>query len=177
MAISKEQLRSLKAGERRYETERLPNGDVLRGRTLLRGERRRRRKFLQDNRGQLDRDKAAYVDDVFAAYHLCDDDGELILTPEEALDGFFDDWSDEYVDALLRLLRKLQDAEPGESERDELVASLEGMTDEGDMLDIAKRIAATFKNKETPVEDAVKNSNETPGSGSYGVSAVASASA
>jgi len=118
MALTKEQLHAMPGGERRFETEALPNGELLRGRTLLRGERRRFREFLRkfatDKKGNVSDDKYLYYDDILAAFHLCDDSGATILTPEEAVNGFFDEWDDASAAALTKLLRKLQPLPEGE---------------------------------------------------------------
>ena len=54
MAINRQLLDSVKADVRHYETETLPDGNVLKGRTLLRGEIRRQRLFFRNKKGDLD---------------------------------------------------------------------------------------------------------------------------
>lgn len=142
MAINREQLRTLPKGVRRYETETMPDGSILRARTLLRGERRRRSKFFRDKKGEFDQDKfILYGDDVYAAFCLVDDEDNLLLTPEEALAGFFDEWDRPQTDALVRLLVKIRQLDEDEDK-------------DGETLD-----------------DALKNSDATPGTDSSGVSA------
>ena len=141
MAINREQLRAMPKGVRRYETETMPDGSVLRARTLLRGERRRRSKFFRDKKGEFDQDNfILYGDDIYAAFCLVDDNDELLLTPEEALAGFFDDWDKPQTDALVRRLVKMRKIDE----------------DEGD---------------DETLDEAVKNSDATPGNDSSGVSA------
>ena len=171
MAINREQLKALPVNVRKYATETLPDGSELRGRTLLRSDYRKQRKFLQDKKGEFDKAKSEYIDDVFFAFRLCDDNGDLLVTPEEALAGFFDDWNDDYVAAATRLLAKLRNIEPKEDERQLLLDRLrDEKLDDADLLLIAKQIRNLDKQDET-LDKAIKNSDETPGNVTSGVSA------
>lgn len=165
MALSREQLDQQNVSERHYETVTLPNGESLRGRTLLRGEVRRQQQFFRDNKGQFDKSKAEYIDDVAAAFRLVDDNGDLLISdPNEVLanngtPGYFDNWSQPNIDAVIRLLRKLrdhEDKEPNSERRERLIAQLLD-PDLGDVetLDLVTELRST-QDEET-IEDAVKN--------------------
>jgi len=172
MAINRQLLDSVKADVRHYETETLPDGNVLKGRTLLRGEIRRQRLFFRNKKGDLDDGKWQYADDIMLSYRLIDDEGSTLITPEEAVKGYFDNWSQEYIDAAVRLLKRLNAVENKDAvqdRRDVLVSRLldAELTDEA-TLELVKQLRAT--DPTNTIEDTVKNSNETPGNDSSGVS-------
>ena len=174
MAIDRKTLDAVKAGERHYETETLPDGSVLRGRTLLRGEIRRQQQFFRDKKkGGIDDDKWQYADDILLAFRLIDDDENLLITPEEALSGYFDNWSQEYIDAAVRLMKRLtahENRDATASRRDEIMAGLldDSLSDD-DVIALVTQLRATYDKE--PIEGIVKNSSETPGNDSSGVSA------
>lgn len=173
MALDRQTLDAVKADERQYDTETLPDGSVLRGRTLLRGELRRQRLFLRNKKGELDDAKWEYADDIMLSYRLIDDAGNVLITPEEAFKGYFDSWSQDYVVAAVKLLRRLVTAENKDlvQERRDVIVSkmLDPKLSDEDTIELVKQLRAT--DPATTIEDVVKNSDETPGNDSSGVSA------
>ena len=174
MAIDRKTLDAVKAGDRHYETELLPDGSELKGRTLLRGAIRRQQQFFRDTKkGGVDDNNWQYADDILLAFRLVDDDDNLLLTPEDAVEGYFDNWSQEYIDCAVNLMKRLtahENRDAATSRRDDIMSKLidVSLSDEA-VLALVTQLRATYD--KSPVEGIVKNSNETPGNDSSGVSA------
>lgn len=82
--------------KRRYSTVTLTDGTVVRLRSLTRSEQRQWKTHTKDVAAEQ------FSDDVLLALCIVDDDGNQVISCEDALTGFFDVWDMADCQALLR---------------------------------------------------------------------------
>lgn len=82
--------------KRRYSTVTLSDGTVVRLRSLTRSEQRQWKAHTKDVAAEQ------FSDDVLLSLCIVDDDGNQVISCEDALTGFFDAWDMADCQALLR---------------------------------------------------------------------------
>lgn len=89
--MESDELRQRK-GKRRFTTATLLDGTKVRLRSMLRSEQRKWHKCTKKEDGSEDESKQQFSDDVLLAMTIVDDEGNPLVSVEEAFQGFFDDW-------------------------------------------------------------------------------------
>lgn len=104
--------------KRRFKTVTLADGTSVRLRSLLRSEQRQWQESTRDAAARQ------YSDDVLIAMCIVDDDGNQVISVEDALTGFFDQWDMSECQALLRACLELCYLTPQEPLADRVGAAL-----------------------------------------------------
>lgn len=108
--------------KRRFSTVRLADGAVVRLRSLTRSEQRH---WQNQTNGEASKQ---YSDDVLIAMCIVDDEGNQIISCEDALTGFFDQWDMSECQTLLRACIELCHSPPATSINDQVEASLKNLS-------------------------------------------------